>query len=102
MTISALSINLLGEIAFAFCMFHFEGEVKGESKSRIADGRNTFILRYSRGESLRGGAKPTGFSQWDVQSPLRRVVDEQSHLDFCSAIYRLIVSDETCPAVEQK
>ncbi len=46
MTISDLSINLLGEIAFAFCMFHFEGGVKGESKPRIADGRNTFILRY--------------------------------------------------------
>jgi ketosteroid isomerase-like protein len=46
MTISDLSINLLGGIAFAFCMFHFEGEVKGESKPRIADGRNTFILRY--------------------------------------------------------
>lgn len=50
MTISDLSLDVFGEIAFAFCTFHFEGELQGESEPRIADGRNTFILRRKNGE----------------------------------------------------
>ncbi|NJL38576.1 MAG: nuclear transport factor 2 family protein [Leptolyngbyaceae cyanobacterium SM1_4_3] len=44
MTVSDLSIKVLGEVAYAFCTFHFEGKVKGQSQPRIADGRVPFIL----------------------------------------------------------
>ncbi len=47
MTVSDLSVDVLGDVAYAFCTFHFEGELKGES--HIADGRDTFILRRKRG-----------------------------------------------------
>lgn len=44
MTVSDLSVDVFGDVAYAFCTFHFEGEVKGQSQSRVADGRVTFIL----------------------------------------------------------
>ena len=49
MTVSDLSVDVMGEVAYAFCIFHFEGEIKGQSQPRIADGRNTFILRRKSG-----------------------------------------------------
>ena len=49
MTISDLSVDVFGDVAYAFCTFHFEGEVKGQNQPRIADGRNTFILRRKNG-----------------------------------------------------
>jgi hypothetical protein len=33
-----LSVDGFGEVAYVFCLFHFEGEVKGQS--HIADGRD--------------------------------------------------------------
>jgi ketosteroid isomerase-like protein len=47
MTVSDLAVDVLGDVAYAFCTFHFEGELKGES--HIADGRDTFILRRKSG-----------------------------------------------------
>ena len=47
MTVSDLSVDVFGDVAYAFCIFHFEGELKGEN--HIADGRDTFILRRKRG-----------------------------------------------------
>lgn len=43
MTVSDLWVDVLGEVAYAFCTFHFEGKVKGQSQPRIVNGRNTFI-----------------------------------------------------------
>ncbi len=48
MTVSDLSVDVLGDVAYAFCAFHFEGELEGEN--HIADGRDTFILRREGGE----------------------------------------------------
>ena len=42
MEISDLSLNILGDAAFAFLSFHFEGQVKGQI--HIADGRASFLL----------------------------------------------------------
>lgn len=47
MTVSGLSVNVIGDVAYAFCTFHFEGELKG--KNHAADGRNTFILHRKNG-----------------------------------------------------
>jgi ketosteroid isomerase-like protein len=47
MTVGDLSVDVFGDVAYAFCIFHFEGEVKGQS--HIADGRDTFILRRKSG-----------------------------------------------------
>jgi ketosteroid isomerase-like protein len=47
LTVSDLTVEVIGEVAFAFCAFHFEGEIKG--KHHVADGRNTFILRRNHG-----------------------------------------------------
>jgi ketosteroid isomerase-like protein len=49
MEVSDLSVDVLGEVAYAFCTFHFEAELKGQSEPRIADGRNTFILHCKSG-----------------------------------------------------
>jgi ketosteroid isomerase-like protein len=43
MTVSDLSVDVLGNVAYAFCIFHFEGELEGER--HVADGRDIFILR---------------------------------------------------------
>jgi ketosteroid isomerase-like protein len=43
MTVSDLSVDVLGDVAYAYCVFHFGGEMKG--RSHVADGRDTFILR---------------------------------------------------------
>jgi ketosteroid isomerase-like protein len=47
MTVSDLAVDVLGDVAYAFCTFHFEGELEGER--HIADGRDTFILRRKSG-----------------------------------------------------
>lgn len=47
MTVSDLSVDIFGDVAYAFCIFHFEGEAKGQSHT--ADGRDTFILRRKGG-----------------------------------------------------
>src|SRR6266540_85877 len=44
MTISDLVIDIAGDLAYAFCCFHFEGQVTGHDAPRIADGRTTFVL----------------------------------------------------------
>ena len=44
MTISDVVIDVVGDLAYAFCSFHFEGEVAGQDTPRVADGRTTFVL----------------------------------------------------------
>src|SRR3954469_8627467 len=44
---SDVSIDILGDIAYVFLSFHFEGEIRG--KPHIADGRSTFILHLTNG-----------------------------------------------------
>ncbi|QBI19611.1 DUF4440 domain-containing protein [Egibacter rhizosphaerae] len=75
MTIADVSVDVLGDTAYAFCTFHFEGELEGES--HIADGRNTFILRRKGGgwkvihyhESLPGPVTMTDGGGADSQRP---------------------------------
>jgi ketosteroid isomerase-like protein len=47
MTVSDVSVDVIGDVAYAFCTFHFEGEISGNHHT--ADGRNTFILRRKNG-----------------------------------------------------
>jgi ketosteroid isomerase-like protein len=47
MTMSDWSAGVIGDVAYAFCTFHFEGEISGNQHT--ADGRNTFILRHKNG-----------------------------------------------------
>ena len=47
MELSDVSVEVLGEVAYAFLSFHFEGEVQG--RPHIADGRVTFLLRRTSG-----------------------------------------------------
>lgn len=47
MTVSDLSVDVIGDLAYAFCTFHFEGEISGNKHT--ADGRSTFILRRKDG-----------------------------------------------------
>jgi ketosteroid isomerase-like protein len=49
MTIGDVSIDVIGDVAFAYCTFHFVGDVKGQADPRIADGRNTFLFRRTAG-----------------------------------------------------
>jgi ketosteroid isomerase-like protein len=49
MTVSDLSVDVFGDVAYAFCNFHFEGDIKGQSQPFITDGRDTFILRRKGG-----------------------------------------------------
>jgi ketosteroid isomerase-like protein len=32
MTVSDLSVDVFGDMAYAFCNFHFEGDIKGQSQ----------------------------------------------------------------------
>lgn len=45
MTVGDLSIEIFGDTALAYCTFHFEGEVVGQSETRVIDGRNVFVLQ---------------------------------------------------------
>jgi ketosteroid isomerase-like protein len=47
MAVSDVSVDVLGDVAFAFAIFHFESEVKGQP--HIADGRVTFVLHRKSG-----------------------------------------------------
>ena len=47
MTVSDSSVDVIGDVAYAYCTFHFEGEISGNNHT--ADGRNTFILRRKDG-----------------------------------------------------
>jgi ketosteroid isomerase-like protein len=47
MELSDMSVDVFGDVAFAFLSFHFEGEIKG--RPHIADGRVTFVLRRESG-----------------------------------------------------
>jgi ketosteroid isomerase-like protein len=47
MAVSDVSVDILGDVAVAFAIFHFEGEVKGQP--HIADGRVSFVLRRKGG-----------------------------------------------------
>ncbi len=49
MTIEDLSLDVFGDFAYAFCVFHFEGDMKGQSQLHIRDERNTFILHRKGG-----------------------------------------------------
>jgi ketosteroid isomerase-like protein len=49
MTVSDVSVDVFGDVAYAFCRFHFEGEMQGESQPHIAEGRATFLLRRTSG-----------------------------------------------------
>jgi ketosteroid isomerase-like protein len=44
MSIDDLSIEVLGDVAFAYCTFHFESKFKGQSEAHTADARITFIF----------------------------------------------------------
>lgn len=68
MTVDDLSVDVLGDVAYAFCNFHFEGEINGES--HIADGRNTFILRRRNGawKVIHYHESRPGFLELDDQS----------------------------------
>jgi ketosteroid isomerase-like protein len=47
MTMSDVSVDVLGDVAYAFCTFHFEGEISGHPHT--AEGRNAFILHRKNG-----------------------------------------------------
>ena len=49
MEIANLSIDILGDTAYAFLTFRFEGEVAGKSEPHKAEGRTTFIFRRKDG-----------------------------------------------------
>ena len=50
MQLSELSLDVFGEVAYAFCKFHFEGDIKDRTEPYSIDGRITFILRRKGGE----------------------------------------------------
>jgi ketosteroid isomerase-like protein len=75
MQLTDLAVDVFGEVAYAFCNFHFEADVDFQSEPWGVNGRNTFILRRkadgwrvihyhesrpylpeARGEPLRQGA----------------------------------------------
>jgi ketosteroid isomerase-like protein len=47
MTVSDVSVDVFGDVAYAYCVFHFEGEM--QEQRHLADGRDTFILRRKSG-----------------------------------------------------
>jgi ketosteroid isomerase-like protein len=49
MRVSDLSVDVFGDIAYAFCNFHAEVGFKGQSQPLILDARDTFILRRKGG-----------------------------------------------------
>jgi len=49
MKLSDISIDVFGDLAYAFCNFHFEADLKRLEKPFITDGRDTFILRRKEG-----------------------------------------------------
>ena len=49
MRVSDLSVDVFGDVAYAFCNFHDEVGFKGQSQPLILDARDTFILRRKGG-----------------------------------------------------
>jgi ketosteroid isomerase-like protein len=49
MTIDDLSIDVLGEGAYAFFTCHFEAETPGGNEPFVVDGRDTLIFRRTDG-----------------------------------------------------
>ena len=49
MSISDLSIDVLGEVAYAFFTYHFEAKVTGGDEPFAIDGRDTFIMHRKGG-----------------------------------------------------
>jgi ketosteroid isomerase-like protein len=49
MEIDNLSIDILGDAAYAFFTFRFEGEVRDKSEPFKVQGRNTLIFRRTKG-----------------------------------------------------
>lgn len=49
MRLSDIIIDVFGDTAYAFCNFHFEGDIKRQAETFVAGGRNTFILRCQNG-----------------------------------------------------
>jgi ketosteroid isomerase-like protein len=47
MTVRDVSVDVLGDVAYAFCTFHCEGELSGHPHT--AEGRNMCILRRKNG-----------------------------------------------------
>ena len=47
MEVSDVAVGILGDTAYAFLRFHFEGEIKGQPHR--ADGRVTFLLHRTSG-----------------------------------------------------
>jgi ketosteroid isomerase-like protein len=47
MRVSDVSLDVFGDVAYAYCVFHFESEMQGQR--HVADGRDTFILRRKSG-----------------------------------------------------
>lgn len=47
MQLSDISIDTLGEMAHAFCRFHYEGKVNG--REHMVDGRCTFVMHRKDG-----------------------------------------------------
>jgi ketosteroid isomerase-like protein len=52
MRVSDLSVDVFGDVAYAFCHVHAEVGFKGQSQPLILDARNTFILRRTGGACL--------------------------------------------------
>jgi ketosteroid isomerase-like protein len=49
MKISDVSVDVLGDVAYAFFTYHFEAEAKDRNEPFIVDGRNTLILHRKTG-----------------------------------------------------
>lgn len=49
MTINDLSIDVLGDAAYAFFTYHFEAKVTGEDEPFAVDGRDTLIMHRKNG-----------------------------------------------------
>src|SRR5438034_11586260 len=49
MEIANLSVDILGDAAYAFFTFRFEGELRDKSEPFKAEGRNTLIFRRTKG-----------------------------------------------------
>lgn len=48
MSVDDLSVDILGDAAFAWCTFHFAAVFKGRREPHLADARVTFLFRRSQ------------------------------------------------------
>ena len=49
MRLSDLTIDVLGDAAYAFCNFYFKGDIRRKAETFETQGRNTFLLRRTDG-----------------------------------------------------